>query len=137
MGATMSPQQQTFINEYILTGNATQAAITAGYSEKTAQVQASRLLKHADIKQAIEQAQNEQQQRHNLTVDHLLEQLENARLLAMETGKVSAAVAAIMGKARLLGFDKPVESTTNIEVKHGLGWFYGENNSTMSEDEAD
>lgn len=137
-GLTMlTPQHHTFIQEYLATGNATQAAITAGYSAKTAQPQASRLLKRDDIKEAIEAAQADIKKQTEVTIADLLDQLEDARQLAIETGKASAAVAAIMGKARLLGYDKPTENVTNVDVKSGLGWFYGDNNLTMSEDEAD
>ncbi|ENG5503925.1 terminase small subunit, partial [Yersinia enterocolitica] len=40
----LTPKQELFCREYLKDLNATQAAIRAGYSEKTAQVQSSRLL---------------------------------------------------------------------------------------------
>ncbi|MBR2080243.1 MAG: terminase small subunit [Oscillospiraceae bacterium] len=42
---TLTSRQQRFVHELLAGANATQAAIAAGYSEKTAAVQASRLLK--------------------------------------------------------------------------------------------
>lgn len=52
--AGLSFQRQRFVEEYLLHwGNGTQAAINAGYSEKTAGSQASRLLKNVDIQRAI------------------------------------------------------------------------------------
>ena len=50
----LSPKQQLFVHEYLIDLNATQAAIRAGYSEKTANPQAARLLANVSIKQAIE-----------------------------------------------------------------------------------
>lgn len=41
---TITPKQQLFVDEYLKDFNATQAAIRAGYSEKTAQEQGSQLL---------------------------------------------------------------------------------------------
>jgi phage terminase small subunit len=50
----LSQQQRIFVAEYLKNGlNATSAAISAGYSEKTARQQASRLLSNVDIKDAI------------------------------------------------------------------------------------
>jgi phage terminase small subunit len=40
----MTAQQKAFCDEYLIHFNATKAAITAGYSEKTARVQASQIL---------------------------------------------------------------------------------------------
>ena len=50
----LNNRQKAFISEYIKDKNATQAAIRAGYSEKTAYSQGQRLLKKAEIKSAID-----------------------------------------------------------------------------------
>lgn len=51
----MSPKMQAFCDAYLANGgNATQAAITAGYSATTAGAQGSRLLKNVDIKNYLE-----------------------------------------------------------------------------------
>lgn len=42
-----------FVTEYIKSGNATQSAILAGYSEKTAYSQGSRLLKNGEVQQYL------------------------------------------------------------------------------------
>ncbi len=42
--ASLTPKQARFVEEYLIDLNATQAAIRAGYSAKTAEVQGSRLL---------------------------------------------------------------------------------------------
>lgn len=54
MASKFSPKQKRFITEYPKDMNATQAAIRAGYSPKTAYSQGQRLLKKAEIKKAIE-----------------------------------------------------------------------------------
>lgn len=52
----LNPRQRAFVTAYIANGfNATQAAITAGYSEETAYSQGSRLLKNVEIAEAINQ----------------------------------------------------------------------------------
>lgn len=45
----ITPKQNVFIDEYFIDFNATQAAIRAGYSEKTARSQGQRLLTNVDI----------------------------------------------------------------------------------------
>ena len=59
----MTDKQELFCQEYLKEMNATQAAIKAGYSEKTAYSQGQRLLKNVEIKSRIksirEQIQNE------------------------------------------------------------------------------
>lgn len=51
----MTAKQQRFCDEYLIDLNATQAAIRAGYSEKTAYSQGQRLLKNVEAKSYIEE----------------------------------------------------------------------------------
>lgn len=55
----MNDRQKRFVTEYIIDHNATQAAIRAGYSERTARSQGQRLLTKVDIKKAIKELQDE------------------------------------------------------------------------------
>ncbi len=50
----LPPQRRRFVQEYLVDVNGTQAAIRAGYSEKTAKIQASQLLTNINVSQAIE-----------------------------------------------------------------------------------
>ena len=52
----MTAKQKLFVNSYLSNGfNATQAAISAGYSKRTASSQAERLLRNVEIKNAIDE----------------------------------------------------------------------------------
>lgn len=51
----MSLKQQRFADEYIISGNATQAAVKAGYSPKYANTNASKLLQNTTIKSYIDE----------------------------------------------------------------------------------
>jgi phage terminase small subunit len=51
---TLTPKQRRFVDEYIADLNATQAAIRAGYSRRTAKQQGSRLLSNANVRGEIE-----------------------------------------------------------------------------------
>jgi phage terminase small subunit len=56
--AELRPQIMIFVTEYIKNGNnATHAAISAGYSEKTASSQGSRLLKSVEVQQFLNTTQ--------------------------------------------------------------------------------
>ena len=66
-------------------------------------MQACRLLKHPNITLTPERMRAEHAKRHNITVDTLTAELEEARDTAMGIGQISAAVSAIMGKAKLHG----------------------------------
>jgi len=52
----MTPKQERFVEQYLIDLNATQAAIRAGYSEKTANEQGAQLLKKPEIAAAIDAA---------------------------------------------------------------------------------
>ena len=49
----LTPKQEKFVNEYVKEPNATQAAIKAGYSKKTASVQGARLLANVKVSEEI------------------------------------------------------------------------------------
>ncbi len=55
----MNARKERFCLEYASSGNATKAAIAAGYSPKTARSQGQRLLTNADVKSRIEELQRE------------------------------------------------------------------------------
>lgn len=70
----MTPKQQLFVNAYLRESNATQAAIAAGYSPKSAHVTGCRMLKDAKVADAIALAQKAAQAQAGVTVAWVLEQ---------------------------------------------------------------
>lgn len=71
----LRPQQALFVQEYLKDLNATQAAIRAGYSRKTAQEQGSRLLSNVMVAKAIEEANANRLERVSYNADTLLADL--------------------------------------------------------------
>lgn len=69
---SLNPRQLAFADEYIITGNATQSAIKAGYSEKYANTNASKLLQNTTIKSYIEQKVKEIQVNKHLSMEEAL-----------------------------------------------------------------
>ena len=68
----LTPKQATFVQEYLKDLNATQAAIRAGYSEKTAQEQSSRLLSKAIVQQAIQKGRDKLAAKAEVTAERVL-----------------------------------------------------------------
>ncbi|NQY81950.1 MAG: terminase small subunit [Alphaproteobacteria bacterium] len=71
----MNNRQRRFAQEYIIDLNATQAAIRAGYSEKTAAAHASRLLINVNMQENIQEAIKERSERTNIRADRVLTEL--------------------------------------------------------------
>ncbi len=99
----LTPKQQRFVQEYLQDHNGTQAAIRTGYSAKTAKQQGSRLLADPRIQAAVRAGQKKVAKKAEVTVDSLMDELEQARKLALKEKQASAAVTATMGKGKLAG----------------------------------
>lgn len=74
-GLVMTPKQRRFVDEYMKDLNATQAAIRAGYSRKTANQQGPALLSDPEISAAIDLAKTERSERTKVDSDWVLERL--------------------------------------------------------------
>ena len=70
----LTPKQERFIQEYLIDLNATQAAIRAGYSQKTAHPMGAENLRKPTIAAAITKAQLERAKRTEITQDRVLEE---------------------------------------------------------------
>lgn len=73
--ARLTEKQALFVEEYLVDLNATQAAIRAGYSEKTATEQASRLLTNVKVQEEIQRAMAQRSARTEITQDRVLQEL--------------------------------------------------------------
>jgi phage terminase small subunit len=71
----LTGKQQLFVEEYLVDLNATQAAVRAGYSVRTARQVGCRLLTYVDIKAAIEAAIEERKKRITVTGDMVIAEL--------------------------------------------------------------
>jgi phage terminase small subunit len=68
-------KQARFVEEYLLDLNGKQAAIRAGYSATTGEVQASRLLRNAKVRAALEAAMQARSRRTQITADGVVTEL--------------------------------------------------------------
>lgn len=71
----LSDKQKRFVDEYLIDLNATQAAIRAGYSKKTARSQGQRLLTKVDIQNALKARMEEKEEELIMKQDEILKRL--------------------------------------------------------------
>ncbi|BFH71224.1 terminase small subunit [Paenibacillus dendritiformis] len=71
----LTAKQKAFVQEYLIDLNATQAAIRAGYSAKTARKIGQENLTKPDIQKAIQEAMDARAKRTEITADRVLQEL--------------------------------------------------------------
>ena len=80
----LTPKQELFVMEYVVDLNGKQAAIRAGYSARTAEVQASRLLSHVKVQAAVQKAQESLVARVELHQEWVIDRLREIVERSME-----------------------------------------------------
>lgn len=122
--ARLQPKQEKFCQLYIELGNASEAYRQAYDASKmkpeTIKRKAQELLENGTITATyIAELKAEHKERHNITVDDLIAELEEARQIAKDPVKPqpAAMVSATMGKAKILGFDKQVVELSGKDGK--------------------
>lgn len=111
----MTAKQEAFAIEYLKDKNATQAAIRAGYSKKTAASIAWELLERPDVKQFIGAKQEEALKNATVTVDGIVEQLKE--IAANPLSKDSDRIRALELIGKYLGmFTEKVEMKGQIDT---------------------
>jgi hypothetical protein len=119
------PDVDLFIKEYILTGcnNGRQACIKAGYSEKTADQQASRLLKNVKVIAAIDEYKKKELEVYVWTKQDKLLKLEEMMGVALEKDpekgmiNMPSFVAALKVHNEMQGDNAPTETNNTHTIK--------------------
>ncbi|CAA2136743.1 terminase small subunit [Hyphomicrobium sp. ghe19] len=106
----LTPKQRRFVENYLLDLNATQAAIRAGYSKRTAQEQGSQLLNHPTIRIAIDAAKAERSAKTEICAEQVLEEI--AAMAFYDPGELMIEGAANAGD--------PIEAVIDGRVIYGL-----------------
>lgn len=110
------PQQEKAAQLYVELGYMTEAFKQAGYggksNPKTMNEKASKFFAQSKIQARVDVIRAELQQRHNVTLDSLTIEYNEAKQRAIGLEQTTAEISAINGKAKIHGFDK-----TTIEVK--------------------
>jgi len=85
MATKLTQKQARFVEHYQIHGNATQAAIAAGYSEKSAHVMGCNLLKNSKISKQVAAAQAKFVEESGVTRDWLEEQYRTLAIACKDT----------------------------------------------------
>jgi hypothetical protein len=121
-------KQEKAAIKYVECGNMSEAYRyaynTVNMKPETINRCAKELFDKGKITARVEALQARLLARHDITVDSLTVELEDARKLAMETNNPSAAVAAITGKAKLHGL--LIERRQLEQVNSGLSDSYSD-----------
>ncbi len=99
---SFTPKQARFVAEYLVDLNATQAAIRAGYSEKTAQMIGSENLAKPMVAAAVAAAVAKRSERTEITQDYVLALIVGTMEQCKGTGEHGNPNAVLKG-AELLG----------------------------------
>lgn len=110
----LSPRQEKFVEHYSLCGNAAEAARLAGYSARSAKVQACRLTNDNRVIAEIAKRRRAYQQELQITKDDVVVGLLNAIQLAKEQQNPSAMISGFSQVAKLCGFYEP--DVSRIEI---------------------
>ena len=106
----LNDKQELFVQHYILTRNASEAAKAAGYSERSAYNQGYRLLQDEAVQQRIYDAEQE------MTTDvNVISELENQYSYAKGHGHTNSAIKALEILSRVRGNKTNDEDILNVK----------------------
>jgi phage terminase small subunit len=129
----LTDKQKRFCEEYVVDLNATQAAIRAGYSEKTANEQGSQNLAKLSVQEYIKELQQQLSEKTGITAERVLQELADIgfhnikdfinggnSVLELKTidKRKTAAVASI--KTTIRGSVEGPETTTEIKLHNKI-----------------
>ena len=119
MSDKLTPKQKAFADYYIETGNATESAIKAGYSKKTARVIGQENLQKPAIKAYIEERMNEKDKERIASQDEILEFLTK-----VVRGELTEQVPILVGEGVQELVEKDISMKDRIKAAELLGKRY-------------
>lgn len=141
--AKLTAKQQRFVEEYLVDLNATQAAIRAGYSPKTAYSIGSELLNKPEIRACIDKRMAELSKRTGVNQERIIRELariaflDPTQLINMDTAGLLDAAAvddrAAIASVRVkciptqdgMGIEREIKVADKIKALELLGKRYG------------
>ncbi|MBD1223279.1 terminase small subunit [Virgibacillus halodenitrificans] len=130
--AKLTAKQQRFVDEYLIDLNATQAAIRAGYSKKTARQAGAENLSKPNISKAIDERLKEKQEKLIMKQDEILEILtQQGRRESPDYQVVLAEKPSFDDNGNFLGVERkpeivelPTQNKDVIKAVETLGKYY-------------
>ena len=112
----LSPKQERFAREYLVDLNATQAAIRAGYSPKTAYSMGQRLLKNVEVQAFIQSAKQERAEKLARSAQDVLNDIISVTAQARDEGDLKTALKGLELQGKHLGM-----FTDKLQTEHSGG----------------
>jgi phage terminase small subunit len=109
----MTPKQEMFVKEYLIDLNATQAAVRAGYSKKSAMEIGYQLLRKTSVQEAIQKAVNERAKNVEVTTEWILQGIKDIADNLDEQTKDRLKAYELLGKYLKMFTDKHEMSGAN------------------------
>ena len=108
MKSELTPKQAMFVKEYLVDLNATQAAIRAGYSVRTAMEQGYQLLQKTSVSSAIQENMDKRSESVDISAEDVLQSIKSIRNKTVQAEKWNEALKAneMLGKHLRLFIDK-------------------------------
>ena len=115
--STLSAKQTRFVSEYLVDGNAAQAAIRAGYKPIGAKVTGCRLLTNPNLRARLEALQAADATRLCLEREVVLNGLTQSIEMARLQGNPAAMIRGWSEIGRLMGYYAPEVKKVDLNVK--------------------
>ena len=112
----LTPKQAAFVHEYLADLNATQAAIRAGYSKKTANRIATENLSKPVIQKAIQEARDAREKRSMITVEWVLSQIASIAQDEEAQQRDRLKALELLGKHLGMWEKRPDEEQQGVKV---------------------
>ncbi len=128
---SLAPKQERFCQEFIVSFNATQAAINAGYSKKTAKQTGTENLSKPSIQARIQELQQPHKEKLDISAERVLEELsliafarpkkymswDNSKLTLMSSDDLTEAETAAIASVSYKETQTRFGGTTQVELK--------------------
>jgi phage terminase small subunit len=117
---TMRQRKEEFVQHYLVTKNATEAAKRCGYSEKSAYNQGYRLMNDDEVSEMLAKELSDSKERNLQDHDSIIEQLKAEAL-----GDVGGHTAGSRVKALelLMKYYQMIDSSQKIDISMKDSWF--------------
>jgi phage terminase small subunit len=117
---TMRQRKEEFVQHFLVTKNATEAAKRCGYSEKSSYNQGYRLMNDDEVSEMLAKELSESKERNLRDHDSIIERLKEEAL-----GDVSGHTAGSRVKALelLMKYYQMIDSSQKLEVSMKDSWF--------------
>ena len=112
--AALTDKQEKFVQEYLLDLNATQAAIRAGYSKKTAKEIGCENLTKPNISKRIQEYQKQQKEKFSVSFEQKQKWL--SEIVAMEMGNTSSTAVSAIKELNLMDGDHAAQKIQTEDV---------------------